>query len=397
MNIFETIQDLTEAHLRVGEMVFVLESAVSVDEVSVYEIRDTGDVALQIANGNYANFLATFQDLPADWQSIIDLHNNNPSAHPELLAAVDAAVLRAEAAADLAASNVNLFDDITAGLAGTIDGEYFSVVNPDGSVTIYKNVGGVAVEQNTVPSSNSLNATVQVRDDYATMLTLSPTEDTCFQIRGNLAKGDQAGRMYVALSTDPKGNSDQFANGRYAVPVDARPNLTVGSSLADAPPAQAQEGDFHVIVTDEVLPNEPQGFILASASGTNQIGSSNPADGLSSLAASGSVQVLSGVTYRLKISANFATLPIPSGVLQVFEAYLTSAIDGVDELLAATLTGWRDGAIYKAQSGDPTAHYRSFELSGMVTYTATSTGALSFRMDCNSACKIHDYCVEVIS
>jgi hypothetical protein len=79
---------------------------------------------------------------------------------------------RAEAAASASAVNGNVFDDTTAGIAGTDDGEYFSTPSGDSSVylELYKNDAGVATLIATYPTKVGIESVVGVRE-YLTAST----------------------------------------------------------------------------------------------------------------------------------------------------------------------------------------------------------------------------------
>lgn len=64
---------------------------------------------------------------------------------------------RAETARDAAFVNADVYDDTTAGLAGTSDGDQFQVVDGD-EIIRYENDGGAAVEVARYPSADITDA-----------------------------------------------------------------------------------------------------------------------------------------------------------------------------------------------------------------------------------------------
>lgn len=86
-----------------------------------------------------------------DWRHV-------PITSPE---AVEAAVTEAETARDAAQLNAGIYDDTTAGLAGTSDGDYFSTPSADSNeyLILYRNDAGSATEIETYPSVAGIQAT----------------------------------------------------------------------------------------------------------------------------------------------------------------------------------------------------------------------------------------------
>lgn len=104
-------------------------------------------------------------DLPSEVDAagtaatLIEDHNSDAGAHPELSAFITSEADRAEVAASAATSSGNVYADTTAGLAATVDGDYFSVVSPDvnGYLDLYKNNAGVAEFKKQYPSTEKVN------------------------------------------------------------------------------------------------------------------------------------------------------------------------------------------------------------------------------------------------
>lgn len=91
--------------------------------------------------------------------SLINHHNNDADAHPQLTAFITAEADRAETAANAAAITANVFESTTAGIAGTTSGQYFSVVSATdiNYLDLYKNNSGTAVYQKSYPSTVLVN------------------------------------------------------------------------------------------------------------------------------------------------------------------------------------------------------------------------------------------------
>ena len=87
--------------------------------------------------------------------NLINQHNNDAAAHPQLSAFITAEADRAEQAADAASVNADIFESTSAGIAATTSGQYFSVVSPTANsyLDLYRNSSGVAVFQKSHPST----------------------------------------------------------------------------------------------------------------------------------------------------------------------------------------------------------------------------------------------------
>lgn len=86
----------------------------------------------------------------------------------ETVAAASTAADRAEAARDATAILGNVKDDIEQGLRTTVNGQRFTVLDPDafGLVILYQNRGGVAVEEKRYVSASISSLTVNVGKPY---------------------------------------------------------------------------------------------------------------------------------------------------------------------------------------------------------------------------------------
>lgn len=136
---------------------------------------DTGTVPSEVEYSNIefnsASYIITsdsrtvqerLDDLPSEIdaagtsQTLVNTHNLDPSAHPDLVSLVTQEADRAEAAADsiqLLSDNAP-YDNVSDGIIGTVDGEYFSVIGEDGDkyLDLYKNVSGVADFKKSYPA-----------------------------------------------------------------------------------------------------------------------------------------------------------------------------------------------------------------------------------------------------
>lgn len=111
----------------------------------------------------------------------LNLHNEDPSAHPELSAFITSEADRAETAADAATISANVYETTTVGLAATVDGDYFSVVSPDdGSyLDLYKNNAGVAELKKSYPTVEFVKSKVDI-DNFDTLVTLKDAQGKVF-------------------------------------------------------------------------------------------------------------------------------------------------------------------------------------------------------------------------
>lgn len=135
-----------------------LEGLVSQLDHNILQARDAGSshpaTAITMSSGkSVEQAIAEIPDSidPAGTaQKLIDLHNEDPQAHPELRTFVSSEADRAEAAANTAASNAKIFSSTADGIAGTSSGEFFWVVSSSGKyvLDLYKNNAGVAEYQN---------------------------------------------------------------------------------------------------------------------------------------------------------------------------------------------------------------------------------------------------------
>lgn len=83
-----------------------------------------------ITNTNVSSNTSRISDLEADDPlGKLSLHDNDPLAHPQLSAFITAEADRAEAAADAATVNADVYPTIAAGLLATIDGQQFQVID----------------------------------------------------------------------------------------------------------------------------------------------------------------------------------------------------------------------------------------------------------------------------
>ena len=108
-------------------------------------------------------------DVAGTAANLVNQHNNDATAHPQLSAFITAEADRAEQAADAASLSGKVYPDTASGLASTTNGQYFSIVSTvaEGYLDLYRNNAGVAAYQKTYPSS----ALVKRLDDGFNKLT----------------------------------------------------------------------------------------------------------------------------------------------------------------------------------------------------------------------------------
>lgn len=99
-----------------------------------------------------------------------------------------------------------LYETTAEGLAGTSDGEFFSVPSDDGTLlTLYQNVAGVATEINTYPSTEGIQAMVDETQKYKT----ASFEELC----ARMANGETVKvACYGDSTTDGTATTDWVAN-----------------------------------------------------------------------------------------------------------------------------------------------------------------------------------------
>ena len=121
--------------------------------------------------------------LGASRRTIYSLQNEYPNASDNAAAALVSATiasnaqLAAEAAKDIAIQAVNMYEDVSLGLADTTNGQYFSVPysnNPISSIAIYKNNSGSALYVTSLPGSAF---TFKLRENQAGQAKYSGTGD----------------------------------------------------------------------------------------------------------------------------------------------------------------------------------------------------------------------------
>ncbi len=108
------------------------------------------------------NVQERLDDLPSEVDAagtaatLIQDHNSNAGAHPELSSFITAEADRAEVAAGSASIKADLYDDTTDGISGTLEGEQFQVLSEDNLeyIRYSHDAGGVATEIGRYPSSN---------------------------------------------------------------------------------------------------------------------------------------------------------------------------------------------------------------------------------------------------
>lgn len=268
----------------------------------------------------------------------------------------------------------DVYPDISAGLAGTSDGEYFVIIGEDGSITIYRNDGGVATPITIYPSLEQLaQSAFFTRDTDAEMLADSPAAEVYYVVGGKTAIGDGLGDIYVVKDTDDSGEGLAFANGKFAIRMRTSPQITSASSVDDPFPSDPRDGDLHVILeTDQSTEGRVIGVLSTSTGGV--FGSGNPGSGGTSVATSGNVSLEAGASYIFDILIDMNPDYPPDGGLQSFSVDVNLTGDLTNNV--AVFQFWRDGAIYKGSGS--VAHYEAQHMAGSVVFTAPDASSVSF-------------------
>lgn len=86
----------------------------------------------------------------------------------DALLAAEAAVVRAEIAADAAQQVAQIKPDVATGLLETAEGKYFCVISPgvEEFLILYRKVAGIAVEMKRTPSATAITAVREIIDTY---------------------------------------------------------------------------------------------------------------------------------------------------------------------------------------------------------------------------------------
>lgn len=160
--------------------------------------------------------IATHNNDTAAHPEMLSVHNNDATAHPALSAFITSEADRAEAAADAAALNADIYADTTAGLAATVDGQYFSTVSAESDeyLILYLNNVGVAVLQKIYPSTEVVSQL-----EALTRGSIFDTE----RVIGNDSDMEAANNWIVGLGAP----IISFAGGRMEVNFPAGTNAAI--------------------------------------------------------------------------------------------------------------------------------------------------------------------------
>lgn len=132
------------------------------DQTSViHSTKITAHNTSQIDVGNGKNLSDFISQLPSEFeqtgtaQALINQHNSDSQAHQALSAFITAEADRAEAAADAATVSAKVYANTSEGLAGTIEGAYFTVVSSQsaGYLDLYRKVSSAAAFIKQYPST----------------------------------------------------------------------------------------------------------------------------------------------------------------------------------------------------------------------------------------------------
>lgn len=221
--------------------------------LSVVRAQD-GTSSKSFSVGDYAEVRLTtrsFSELVEQFGiKNIALHNHSATAHPELSAAIEAEADRAEAAATAAMLSAAVYADAAAGLAATLDGQFFSVLSPDVNeyVHLYKNAGNVAVLQKTYPSDKKVasldkelgyrmedddsNFVMQLADSDGNV-AFSVKEDEIHTKELSLTRNGVVFGAQSIISTDELAFAVLDEEGFFSVCIDKEGNLISAKSVSD--------------------------------------------------------------------------------------------------------------------------------------------------------------------
>lgn len=183
----------------------------------------------------------------------------------------EAAADEAEAARDAAQLTAGIYDDTTAGLAATSDGDYFSVpsATSDEFLILYRNDAGSATEIDSYPNADAVEQRVRFVPDIAALRALTGVQDgQAVRIAQTGRAGDfyfDAGDLSAEVTADPQ-------SGIYVAPdSDATGASGAWARKFDGPLVPEWFGALGDGVTDDsdafvgilnALPGEP-GFAIA--------------------------------------------------------------------------------------------------------------------------------------
>ncbi len=140
-------------------------------------VKGLEKIASKVVTSDGRNVQERLDDLPSEVdaagtaEGLINVHNSDATAHPELRSFITYEADRAEAAADAASLSASVYEDTASGLASTVDGEYFNVVSSDDEnyLDLYKNESGVAVYKKSYPTTEVLEEVkveIEERDNF---------------------------------------------------------------------------------------------------------------------------------------------------------------------------------------------------------------------------------------
>ena len=131
----------------------------------------------------------------------------------------EAAAVEAENARDAAQLTAGVYDDTTAGLAATSDGDYFSVpsATSDEFLILYRNDAGAATEIDSYPNADAVRKRVIFVPDIAALRALTGVQD------GQVAdvSGGDVSEQWKFDAGDFSDEVDADPDGNYVVAPDA--------------------------------------------------------------------------------------------------------------------------------------------------------------------------------
>ena len=216
----------------------------------------------------------------------------------------------AEAARDAATVSGSVYADTAAGLAATIDGDYFKTpaLSVEGFLTLYRNDAGSATEVETFPSLNGLATAIRAVNEKTTRLNRSLQRHGDF---GQTLHADFAGDAY-GLGSPMSGGVDQALAGEelFTVFERATPKWVLG------PSGKYVEVSVNTIAREWDANGNPLGALFET-SATNLLTWSEPADGHwpvadNAAAWAGTPQVKSGITLDRYVAGSVSLADIPS-------------------------------------------------------------------------------------
>lgn len=231
---------------------------------------------------------------------------------------------RSEAARDAAQLSAGVFPDTAAGLAGTSDGDYFSVPGDgeDDFLTLYRNTSGSSVVVDTYPSAAAVRKRPLAVPDIAALRALTGVQD------------GQA----VYLEADSKGGAGTYVIDTASAAPESLPNVVVLNDGARAVKERtgflhAKSGKRYQIVDCVIRQTAPgEGWEFIDDAGHSPTG-------VSSIAVDGSGNLLLGFNFTAAKVGSLVAVPdefyaAQGMIIGASVGFSTATIKGVADMSA---------------------------------------------------------------